>query len=315
MPRFGFVGDEAVLAEQNMAQTPQREEPPPAKHVKPTEQRSLTTETFAEPDAKAKIAPPEGGDLETLVEQETAHEVDVDLTKEVSDETVYTEEKEKAVIVSTVRVPVVGSEEDRYLLDEVATNWTTGKGTVQTARCISAIRSCLLQGIKQATIANYVAHHGLEVEDQDVEAKRIKDCAYRINKSLKESGESAASKSIAYPRNAAAISDRDDTLQNTIEVGMASLGISAKAKEDSDSTQSQDEPDLMESVRLNVKINQIENEQHWMAMWLDARIELKKLRENLKGETDEKVKDELKRDIDGLKKKKDEWAKLLGMKV
>ena len=125
MPRFGFVGDEAVLAEQNMAQTPQREEPPPVKHVKPTEQRSLTTETFAEPDAKAKIAPPEGGDLETLVEQETAHEVDVDLAKEVSDETVYTEEKEKAVIVSTVRVPVVGSEEDRYLLDEVATNWTT----------------------------------------------------------------------------------------------------------------------------------------------------------------------------------------------
>lgn len=307
MPRFGFVGDEAV-AEQKTAQTLQREESPPAKHVNPTEQRSLTTESLAEPGAKAKIAPSEDGvDLEMLVEKEAVREVDVDLTKEASDEAAYAEEKEN-VVVSNVRVPAVGSEEDQYLLDEVATNWTTGKGTVQTARCISAIRSCLLQGMKQATIANYAAHRGVAIEDKDAEAKRIKDCAYRINKSLKESGEGAAS-SIPYQHNGAVSSDRGDTLQDAIEAGMASLSISSEAKEDSISTQSQGKPNLMESDQV------VESEQHWMVMWKDARIELKKLRENLKGETDEKVKDELKRDIDGLKKKKDEWAELLGMKV
>jgi len=35
---------------------------------------------------------------------------------------------------------------------------------------------------------------------------------------------------------------------------------------------------------------------------------------DLSEEADEEVKDELKSDIDGLKKKKDEWAMLLGIK-
>mmetsp|Transcript_3988 Transcript_3988/g.6814 ORF Transcript_3988/g.6814 Transcript_3988/m.6814 type:complete len:82 (-) Transcript_3988:1924-2169(-) len=42
--------------------------------------------------------------------------------------------------------------------------------------------------------------------------------------------------------------------------------------------------------------------------------ELKKLRLDLSEEADEEVKDELKSDIDGLKKKKDEWAIFLGIK-
>jgi len=45
-----------------------------------------------------------------------------------------------------------------------------------------------------------------------------------------------------------------------------------------------------------------------------SRAELKKLRADLNEEADEEVKDELKSDIDGLKKKKDEWAMLLGIK-
>lgn len=49
--------------------------------------------------------------------------------------------------------------------------------------------------------------------------------------------------------------------------------------------------------------------------WPCGRIpELKKLRADLNEEADEEVKDELKSDIDGLKKKKDDWAMLLGIK-
>ena len=56
------------------------------------------------------------------------------------------------------------------------------------------------------------------------------------------------------------------------------------------------------------------SERHWMAMWKDVKAELKTLREELKDETDGEVKTELKSDIDCLKKKKDEWALLWGMK-
>ena len=54
-------------------------------------------------------------------------------------------------------------------------------------------------------------------------------------------------------------------------------------------------------------------EKHWMAMWKDAKDELKKLREEMRAETDEEVRAELMKDIEGLKNKKDDWAKLLGL--
>jgi len=46
-------------------------------------------------------------------------------------------------------------------------------------------------------------------------------------------------------------------------------------------------------------------------MWTKARDTLKALREELKTETDEGVKAELMQDIEGFKKRKNEWAKLL----
>ena len=55
-------------------------------------------------------------------------------------------------------------------------------------------------------------------------------------------------------------------------------------------------------------------ERHCMEMWLRAKAELKKLREELKNETDVEVLAELKIDLEYLRKKKDEWATLLGMK-
>lgn len=55
-------------------------------------------------------------------------------------------------------------------------------------------------------------------------------------------------------------------------------------------------------------------EQHWMAMWKDARAELKALREELRGETEEDVRAELLADIEGLRKRKGDWAQLLGLR-
>lgn len=54
-------------------------------------------------------------------------------------------------------------------------------------------------------------------------------------------------------------------------------------------------------------------EAHWMAMWKDSRNELRQLREDLKSEDDEEVRAELLADIEGLKKRKGDWAKLLGL--
>ncbi|KAL3758000.1 hypothetical protein ACHAWU_001392 [Discostella pseudostelligera] len=54
-------------------------------------------------------------------------------------------------------------------------------------------------------------------------------------------------------------------------------------------------------------------ERHWMEMWKEAKNELKQLREDLKQETDEEVRKELLLDIEGWKKRKGDWAKLLGL--
>ena len=148
------------------------------------------------------------------------------------------------------------------------------------------------------TIANYVVQH---VGEQHAERKRVQDCVSYINRKLGLNINRALKKSGEGARNAAAVSDHGDTFQNAIEAGMASLSISSMAKED--------------KVSTHTLFNKVENEHHWMFMWRDARIELKKLREELESETDEKVKKELMVDIEGLKKKKDEWAALLGMKV
>jgi len=54
-------------------------------------------------------------------------------------------------------------------------------------------------------------------------------------------------------------------------------------------------------------------ERHWMVMWKDAKNELKQMRQDLKVEVDEEVRGELIADIEGLKRMKGDWAKLLGL--
>jgi hypothetical protein len=64
----------------------------------------------------------------------------------------------------------------------------------------------------------------------------------------------------------------------------------------------------------NLTTEEVRNqEKHWMTMWKDAKDELRKLRDELRLETDEDVRNELLKDIEGLKNKKDDWAKLLGL--
>ena len=58
---------------------------------------------------------------------------------------------------------------------------------------------------------------------------------------------------------------------------------------------------------------QLVQESHWMAMWKDSKNELKQMREDLKNEDDEEVRAEMMADIEGLKKRKGDWAKLLGL--
>lgn len=55
------------------------------------------------------------------------------------------------------------------------------------------------------------------------------------------------------------------------------------------------------------------HEKHWMQMWKAAKNELKQLRNELKVEMDEEVRSELMADIEGLKKRKNDWGKLLSL--
>mmetsp|Transcript_30686 Transcript_30686/g.56229 ORF Transcript_30686/g.56229 Transcript_30686/m.56229 type:complete len:303 (-) Transcript_30686:123-1031(-) len=54
-------------------------------------------------------------------------------------------------------------------------------------------------------------------------------------------------------------------------------------------------------------------ERHWMGMWKDAKNELRQLRADLKEEADEEIRGEMMADIAGLKKRKGDWARLLGL--
>ena len=48
-------------------------------------------------------------------------------------------------------------------------------------------------------------------------------------------------------------------------------------------------------------------------MWKDSRAELRQLRGDLRNEVDDEVRAELMQDIEGLKKRKNDWGKLLGI--
>ena len=54
-------------------------------------------------------------------------------------------------------------------------------------------------------------------------------------------------------------------------------------------------------------------ERHWMEMWKDSRTKLRQLRKDLREETDPDIKAEIEEDIEGLKRRKNDWSTLLGL--
>lgn len=56
-------------------------------------------------------------------------------------------------------------------------------------------------------------------------------------------------------------------------------------------------------------------EMHYMQLWKEARAELRGMRQELASETDEEVIEEIRRDMAGLQKRKNELAKFLGLEV
>jgi hypothetical protein len=54
-------------------------------------------------------------------------------------------------------------------------------------------------------------------------------------------------------------------------------------------------------------------EMHYLQLWKEARAELRGMRQELANETDEEVAEELRKDMAGLKKRKEELAKFLGI--
>ncbi|KAL3800219.1 hypothetical protein ACHAWO_005686 [Cyclotella atomus] len=72
-------------------------------------------------------------------------------------------------------------------------------------------------------------------------------------------------------------------------------------------------PKLKKSKRISRSEERRQQEMHYMNLWRETRAELKVMRQQLKVETIQESIDELNVDIAGLKRKKDEWAKLLGI--
>ena len=71
--------------------------------------------------------------------------------------------------------------------------------------------------------------------------------------------------------------------------------------------------EMTEYTRSQVNQDKRTNERHWLDMWRDLSQEISRLRKEKKDETDLNVVVELESDINGLKKKKAQFARLLGM--
>ena len=86
------------------------------------------------------------------------------------------------VPVDVVKIPSSHGTNE-HLLQLVASQWTTGKSSRQTSRCIAAIRNCLLADMRPFTIAKHVVKQ-VNPEHQATEYERAKSCAQRIKKSM-----------------------------------------------------------------------------------------------------------------------------------
>ena len=71
--------------------------------------------------------------------------------------------------------------------------------------------------------------------------------------------------------------------------------------------------EMKEYTQLYVHQEKRTMERHWLDMWKDVSQEISRLRNEIRHETDVDVINELHSDISALKRKKSEYARLLGM--
>ena len=89
--------------------------------------------------------------------------------------------EDNVVATSTLKTSKV-TWRDEQLLRDVVSKWTRGEGKRQNSEGMSAIHSCLLYGISPNDIARHVAGN----ENDGKELNRARQCAKRINKSMKK---------------------------------------------------------------------------------------------------------------------------------
>lgn len=213
------------------------------------------------------------------------------------------------------------------LLAEVSRTWTAGKGNRQTNQAKAAVKIARQSGLAPSKIAKYVVDHLEQCNlPTDGEDDRVREFAYNINKRLKKERETtkAATQNIAATHSTAldevkpgAPTNLEDLMPTDIPYQqngvIYSQGDKPKSKRNA-STLALEQQSSTKTTKNHMDVESVNQERHWMMMWKDSRAELKKLRDELKDETDAEVLAELKTDIECLQKKKDEWAKLMGMK-
>jgi gas vesicle protein len=98
---------------------------------------------------------------------------------------------------------------------------------------------------------------------------------------------------------------------NTMEAGTSHH----TAQNNSNSSKKQKLAEMKEYTQSYVHQERRTMEKHWMDMWKDVSREISRLRREMKDETDVDVMEDLEADICALKKKKAEFARMLGMGV
>lgn len=217
-------------------------------------------------------------------------------------------------------------ENEQDLLTEVSRTWTAGKSAHQTKQAKAAVKRARQRGLAPSKIAKHVAYAlGCAGEEE-----RVKKFVYNINKEMKKENNKAASQKGASNTSEAEESlatdlswdklkpDAPTNVTELISVGIpyqqnGSIFLQGHNLNNKRKVSALEQSSMKESKK-HMDVESMTQERHCMTMWQDARAELKKMREELKIETDAKVLAELKSDIECLKRKKEEWAMLLGMK-
>jgi len=224
----------------------------------------------------------------------------------------------------------VNKESEQELLTKVARTWTAGKSTRQTPECKAAVKRARERGLAPSKIAKYVV---LQLNQRNQpstgEEQRVKFSAYNVNKELKKEKEknqpapkTAKERVKSSPASTDLSLDKAKPGAPTNLVDLMSVGIPYQRNgavylqgDNSNNKRKASalEQEFVRETKKQMSVECMNQERHWVAMWKEASAELKKLRNELKDETDAQVLDELKSDIECLKKKKDKWAMLLGM--